>query len=92
MGMKMNRLYCFLTLLIFSVFQSNELAAQTKKPSKRPPNILFAIADDQSYPHTSMYGQKIYHTPAFDRIAANGILFNNAFVACLLYTSPSPRD
>jgi uncharacterized sulfatase len=81
MGMKMNKLYCFLGMVILLVFQTNEITAQTKKTSKRPPNILFAIADDQSYPHTSIYGQKIFHTPAFDRVAANGILFNNAFVA-----------
>ena len=81
MGMKMNKLTCFLALFILSLFQTNEITAQSKKTSKRPPNILFAIADDQSYPHTSIYGQKIYHTPAFDRVAANGILFNNAFVA-----------
>jgi hypothetical protein len=41
-----------------SFFQTNEITAQTKKTSKRPPNILFAIADDQSYPHSSIYGQK----------------------------------
>jgi len=81
MGMKMNKLHCYLALIILSLFQSNEITAQTNKTIKRPPNILFAIADDQSYPHSSMYGQKIFHTPAFDRVAANGILFNNAFVA-----------
>ena len=63
MGMKMNKLYCFLGMVILLVFQTNEITAQTKKTSKRPPNILFAIADDQSYPHTSIYGQKIFHTP-----------------------------
>ncbi len=46
-----------------------------------PPNILFAISDDQSYPHTSAYGADFVDTPAFDRIAENGILFNNAFAA-----------
>ncbi len=55
------------------------LSAQTK--TKRPPNILFAIADDQSYPHASAYGQVTFQTPVFDSIAAMGILFNNAFVA-----------
>ncbi len=45
------------------------------------PNILIAISDDQSYPHSSAYGCKFVHTPAFDRIAKEGILFTNAFVA-----------
>lgn len=48
---------------------------------KKAPNILFAIADDQSFPHASAYGQKVFLTPVFDKVAANGILFNNAFVA-----------
>ena len=42
-------------------------------------NILFAIADDQSWPHASAYGTEGVRTPAFDRLAAQGVLFNNAF-------------
>ncbi len=43
------------------------------------PNILICISDDVSFPHASAYGSKMVSTPAFDRIAANGVLFNNAF-------------
>lgn len=43
------------------------------------PNILFCIADDQSWPHASAYGCPWVNTPAFDRVAREGILFNNAF-------------
>ncbi|MGB1816376.1 MAG: sulfatase family protein [Rubripirellula sp.] len=43
------------------------------------PNILIAIADDQSYPHTSAYGDPVIKTPAFDRVARAGVLFRNAF-------------
>ncbi|MFK8113406.1 MAG: sulfatase [Rubripirellula sp.] len=43
------------------------------------PNILIAIADDQSYPHASAYGAPAIKTPAFDRVAKSGILFRNAF-------------
>ncbi len=45
------------------------------------PNILIAISDDQSYPHAGAYGDNMVHTPAFDRIAEDGILFHNAFAA-----------
>src|SRR5690554_5807780 len=41
------------------------------------PNILFAIADDAS--HMSAYGHTFVHTPNFDRIAQEGVLFMNAF-------------
>ncbi len=43
------------------------------------PNILIAMADDISFPHMGAYGTSWVKTPAFDRIAANGILFNNAY-------------
>jgi len=45
------------------------------------PNILIAIADDHSYPYTGIYGDQAVHTPAFDRVARNGVLFHNAFAA-----------
>ena len=46
-----------------------------------PPNILFAISDDQSYPHAGAYGYEAVSTPNFDRIANEGVLFTNAFSA-----------
>jgi uncharacterized sulfatase len=48
---------------------------------ERQPNILFAISDDQSYPHAGAYGYEAARTPNFDRIANEGILFTNAFTA-----------
>ncbi len=60
-----------------------------------PPNILFAIADDWSWPHASIAYQMHIHgsdsviqTPIFDRIAREGILFTNAF-CCAPSCSPS---
>ena len=76
---KMWTLFYFAMLLMLC--RQHALMAQGGKKPAKPFNILFAIADDQSYPHASAYGQKTFHTPVFDSIAANGILFNNAFVA-----------
>ncbi|MFI4862057.1 MAG: sulfatase-like hydrolase/transferase, partial [Phycisphaerales bacterium JB063] len=45
------------------------------------PNILLIIADDWGWPHAGAYGDTAIHTPAFDRIASEGVLFNRAFVA-----------
>lgn len=42
------------------------------------PNILFCIMDDAS-PHMSAYGYDWIDTPAFDKIASQGILFTNAY-------------
>lgn len=64
-----------LSVIIFSVFFINF------KPAEEiySPNILLAISDDQSYPHAGAYGYTAAYTPGFDRIAREGILFNNAF-------------
>ena len=55
------------------------LAACSPSPPPERPNILFAIADDASYPHMGAYGTSWVSTPAFDRVAAEGILFTNAY-------------
>jgi N-sulfoglucosamine sulfohydrolase len=48
-------------------------------PSASPrPNILFAIADDWGA-HAGAYGTKWVRTPAFDRVAREGILFTHAY-------------
>lgn len=56
------------------------LAAAPAAEAKRP-NILFAIADDAGWAHMSAYGCKFVKTPAFDRVARRGILFNHAFTS-----------
>ncbi|MFV2067674.1 MAG: sulfatase, partial [Pirellulales bacterium] len=55
--------------------------APTAQAADRP-NILIAISDDQSYPHASAYGYRAISTPAFDRIARQGVLCRNAFTPC----------
>ena len=45
------------------------------------PNIVFAIADDWGWPHASAYGDKGIQTPTFDRLANEGVLFENAYIS-----------
>jgi arylsulfatase A-like enzyme len=45
------------------------------------PNILLCIADDWSWPHAGIYGDKVVKTPTFDRLAREGVLFTHAFCA-----------
>jgi N-sulfoglucosamine sulfohydrolase len=45
------------------------------------PNIIFAIADDWGWPHASVYGDPVVQTPAFDRLANEGVLFNHAYIS-----------
>jgi N-sulfoglucosamine sulfohydrolase len=48
------------------------------KAAERP-NILFVIADDWSFGHAGAYGCDWVKTPAFDRVARDGILFSRAY-------------
>ncbi|HNX36100.1 MAG TPA: sulfatase [Kiritimatiellia bacterium] len=43
------------------------------------PNILFALADDWGYGHAGAYGCAWVKTPAFDRVAREGVLFTHAY-------------
>ncbi len=66
-----------LPLMIFLVLFLNS----KEKRTHFTPNILLAVSDDQSWPHAGAYGYPAIKTPAFDRVASEGILFNNAFSA-----------
>ena len=61
--------------------------------AKRP-NFLIIMADDCTYNALPLYGGTNAKTPNIDRLAKQGLTFNRAYLAeaCLLYTSPSPRD
>ncbi len=71
----MNHTYLkFILCIFFLVVYSS--CSSTKEEEKRP-NILFAISDDQSFAHTSFAGCGFINTPAFDRIASEGVFFSN---------------
>ncbi len=63
------------------------LFAAEPRAAERP-NILLAIGDDHGWPHAGAYGDKVVKTPAFDRIAAEGVLFSHAF-CCAPSCTPS---
>jgi N-sulfoglucosamine sulfohydrolase len=69
--------FLFAGLLIMATLSTG--CSQEKQPQQ--PNILFAIADDWGWPHAGIYGDPVVQTPAFDRLAREGILFNHAYVS-----------
>ena len=58
-----------LILLIFITLASSLYSQLSAQEIQKRPNILFAISDDQSYPHAGAYGDQGVKTPAFDRVA-----------------------
>lgn len=49
-------------------------------PQKPPPNIVIFIADDLSFDDLSTYDNSAPPTPNIDRLAKNGIRFDNVFL------------
>ena len=66
----------FLSLAVLSLFPLTTFAGG--KSSKRP-NILICIADDWSWPHAGVYGDKVIKTLTFDKVAKDGFLFHRAY-------------
>jgi N-acetylglucosamine-6-sulfatase len=62
--------------------------ARAASPGVGRPNIIFILADDHRWDHMGCMGHPFVQTPAMDRLAAEGILFENAFVTTSL-CSPS---
>jgi arylsulfatase A-like enzyme len=46
---------------------------------KRPPNIVFILADDLGYGDLGCYGQKRIRTPNIDRLAKEGLRFTQCY-------------
>ena len=67
-----------------------EAAKQEAKAgaTEKRPNIVFILADDHRWDYLSAMGHPFIETPNIDRIAEEGVLFENAFVTSSL-CSPS---
>ena len=66
------------TNLVSLLVAITAILTTTLKANDRP-NILLCISDDQSYAHTGANGDPLVQTPAFDRIAREGLRFTHAF-------------
>ena len=51
------------------------------------PNILFMLTDDQRFDDLGCMGNKIIQTPNLDKLAADGVIFDNAFVTTAICCS-----
>ena len=46
------------------------------------PNIIFILIDDMGWRDLGCYGSSFYETPNLDQLAAQGMLFTDAYAAC----------
>ena len=67
----------FILILLIPILINCQLSRENR-PQR--PNIVFIFTDDHAYQAIGAYGSKINETPNIDRLAREGILFNNAFV------------
>ncbi len=70
-------LICFFSIIFKCM---DKVSAQTNNPEKNRPNIIFIMTDDHTKQAMSSYGSVINQTPNIDRIANEGIRFENSFV------------
>ena len=83
-------------ILVCSVFSHYSVSAQTSNNV----NILFIYADDLGYKDVGFNGSDYYLTPNIDKLAKEGMIFNNAYSggancapsrACLISGQYTPR-
>ncbi|QKK09658.1 MAG: sulfatase [Planctomycetota bacterium] len=69
-----------LLLLSGCARHSRSDAARAAREAAGPPNIVFIMADDHAWQAISAYGSNRNVTPHIDRLAAEGVRFDRAFV------------
>lgn len=58
-------------------------SGDSTSPENRPPNIVLILADDLGHEVLNSYGGTSYRTPHLDRLAAEGMRFENAYATPL---------
>lgn len=72
---------CLLALCITALQSETSLTASGTDPDR--PNVIVIMADDIGAEGLACYGSTIYTTPHLDRMASEGVRFNNAYATPL---------
>ena len=76
----MKKEMAFIVLIIFVLLSGCNTSKQNAEDiTKAKPNIVFIMSDDHAATAISAYGNSINKTPNIDRLADEGILFNQSF-------------
>ena len=75
----MKNKYPILSLASLAIVTSCQDGKNNKKDTNEtPPNIIFIVSEDNS-PFLGCYGDPNANTPNLDKLAEEGILYENAF-------------
>lgn len=74
-----NKYYTLLHVSILCIVISS-CKSQEESSTNKKPNIVLIIADDVSYDDLGVYGHPNVKTPNLDKLAKDGMLFNQAFL------------
>ena len=77
--MKSNPVFPLLYSASFLSMALPLVAAEKSGNGSDRPNIIFILCDDMGYGDLACYGQKYIQTPNLDRMAAEGMLFTQAY-------------
>lgn len=67
-------------LVIGLILATAGLASTVASAAPAPPNIVFVLVDDQRNDTLGCAGHPVIQTPVIDRLAAQGVRFENAYV------------
>lgn len=81
MNEKLKLLIRIIQLTGVILFVHLKIYAQGIKEVEQRPNIIFIITDDQRWDALNYAGNELIHTPNMDKLAEQGIYFENAFVS-----------
>lgn len=79
----MNKIFLRLTLvglMLITVLTTGQQLRATEQSSVKRPNIVFIMTDDHAAHAISAYGSRLNKTPNIDRLATEGMKFENCFV------------
>jgi arylsulfatase A-like enzyme len=76
----MRRIAFYLMLFSIVALAASPRSAAQNQPSSKRPNIVFIMSDDHAAHAISAYGSRLIKTPNIDRLAKEGMKFENSFV------------
>ncbi|SHF34472.1 Arylsulfatase A [Fodinibius roseus] len=77
--MNLLRYLVFCIILIFGVHTEGKAQQKTAQQTDTRPNILLVFVDDLDHQPLGFMGNEIIQTPHIDQLAAEGVVFQNAF-------------